>query len=46
MEGTKLEERYIYLLKDDNWILSTMNVSKNVSNPGPIFGVGLFVFSK
>lgn len=44
-EGAKMEESLIYILKDNNWVLSSMDDSVGICNPGPIYSVGLFTFS-
>jgi SAM-dependent methyltransferase len=45
-DGAKVEECFIYTLQNENWVLTKMEDTLNISNPGPINGVGLFKFIK
>jgi hypothetical protein len=45
-DGAILEESLIYILKENNWVLSDFSEVGEILNPGPINAVGLFKFSK
>lgn len=45
-EGSTITEQYIYTLKNNEWVLTNIEDTQDIRNPGPVNGVGLFVFRK